>query len=90
MFLTFRSLKTMNKLQIFGLLFVAIVAIYSISTVYAQTDDAAPTECTQDGSGAGHQRGSMDGSASQQQTQARDGSGVGGMYGNSSGDCIYS
>ena len=81
----------MKKTQLLAILFVTAIAIYGVSTIVA--DDNTTTDPIMDGpmdgSGQnGHQRGAMDGSQSQAQLQLNDGSGLGGMYGNQTGDCI--
>ena len=76
----------MKKTQLFAILFITAIAIYGVSTIVA---DNTTIDQPMDGSGQnGHQRGAMDGSQSQIKLQLKDGSGLGGMYGNQTGDCI--
>jgi hypothetical protein len=67
-------------------LFITAIAIHGVTTIVA---DDNTIDQPMDGSGQnGHQRGAMDGSRSQYQIKLQDGSGLGGMYGNQTGDCI--
>ncbi|MCY3411574.1 MAG: hypothetical protein INQ03_08095 [Candidatus Heimdallarchaeota archaeon] len=80
----------MNTMKLFGFVMLASLAIYGITMVGADDDVTDVTDCPQDGSGAfthGNHHGDMDGTGIGDQTQARDGSGVGGMHGSGTGDC---
>lgn len=80
----------MKKTQLIAIFFITAIAIYGVTSIVADntTSDQA-MDGPMDGSGQnGHQRGAMDGSQSQTQLQLKDGSGLGGMYGNQTGDCI--
>ena len=93
-----------TKIVTLGLLFA--LAFYGLNSVLAadtiddstNEDDVVPPcdDPLYDGSGyangmhGGNQRGDMDGSQSQVRSQLKDGSGLGGMYGEyaGTGDCI--
>ena len=80
----------MKKTQLIAILFITAIAIYGVTSIVADnTTTDQPMDGPMDGSGQhGHQHGAMDGSQSQSQLQLKDGSGLGGMYGNQTGDCI--
>ena len=81
----------MNKIKFFGVILLVGIALYGVSSTFAQADDADTTDCPQDGSGEmdgnHYQRGAMDGSGIGDMTHAQDGSGIGGMFG--AGDCEH-
>lgn len=71
----------MKKHQIFGLVFIALIAFYGITAVFA--DNTTTDQTSADG--MHYQHGSMDGSQNQIHMQLRDGSGAGGMYQHNNG-----
>jgi hypothetical protein len=79
----------MKKTQLIAIFFISAIAIYGVSTIVADDNTTTDQIMPMDGSGQnGHQRGAMDGSQTQIKLQLKDGSGLGGMYGNQTGDCI--
>ncbi len=79
----------MKKTQLIAIFFITAIAIYGVTSIVADDTTIDQPDQPMDGTGQnGHQRGVMDGSQSQTKLQLKDGSGLGGMYGNQTGDCI--